>query len=80
MIGTSLNDLRGLGYDVNMSGVGIKLVYVGIALAIVLFLLFGYMGFNIGVILITLGGMVTLLSIRRIVNVLEVKGAGRASL
>lgn len=74
MMRAGLNDLRGLGYDVNISGAGVKMVYVGIALAIVLFFLFGYLGFNIGVILITLGGMVTLLSFRRIGNALGVKG------
>mgnify|MGYP001773087647 CR=1 FL=1 len=64
MIRNSLNDLRGLGYDVDMSGRSVKLVYIGIALAIVLFFLLGFMGFNIGEILITLEGLVNSLVVQ----------------
>ena len=64
MIRVSLNDLRGLEYDVNMSDAGVKLVYIGIALAIVLIFLLGFLGFNIEVILTTLGGLVNALVVQ----------------
>ena len=64
MIRASLNDLRGLRYDVNMSGAGVELVYIRIALAIVLFLLLGFLEFNVGVILITWGGLMNALVVQ----------------